>query len=68
MKKKSITLGVIFSIFILCSLTYQPIVANESLDVTLDEKPASYNNQFEKVNIKSVINLLFDSIEKNNDC
>jgi hypothetical protein len=45
-KKKSITLGVIFCIFILCSLTYHPIVANESLD----EKPVSYNYQFEKNN------------------
>ena len=30
MKKKSITLGVLFCILILSSLTYQPIVANET--------------------------------------
>jgi NADH:ubiquinone oxidoreductase subunit 3 (subunit A) len=34
MKKKSITLGVVFCIFILCSLTYQPIVANENKNST----------------------------------
>jgi hypothetical protein len=68
MQKKSITLGVVFCIFILCSLTYQPIVANESLDTTLDETVFSKSNQFERIEIKSIINLLLDSIEKNGDC
>jgi hypothetical protein len=33
MKKISIFLGAVFCIFILCSITYQPIVANESLRI-----------------------------------
>ena len=68
MKKKSITLGVLFCIFILCSLTYQPIVANESLDTKLDEKGVSYNNHLDKININSIIKLLLRSKILGNDC
>jgi len=68
MKKKSITLGVVFCIFILCSLTYQPIVANESLDAKLEEKSVSYNNQLKKIDIKSIFSLLFNGIKKDTDC
>jgi len=68
MEKKSITLGVVFCIFILCSLTYQPIIANESIDTTLDEKEVSYNNHLDKININSIIKLLLSSMKSSNDC
>jgi len=68
MQKKSITLGILFCIFILCSLTYQPIVANESLDTTLDEKAVNYYNPLKQIDIKPVYKLLLSGIKKNDDC
>jgi len=68
MEKKSINLGVVFCIFILCSLTYQPIVANQSLYTPLDEKSVSYNNQLRKIDIKSIITVLLRSVKKDNGC
>jgi hypothetical protein len=68
MKKKSITLGVVFCIFILCSLTYQPIVANESIDTSLSKKSVNYNNQSKQIDIKPDYKLLLSGIKKDNDC
>jgi len=68
MKKKSITLMVVFCIFIICSFTYQPIVANESVDTAFDVKDISHNNRFEKININSIIRLLLKGSNSGNDC
>jgi len=68
MQKKFITLGVVFCIFILCSLTYQPIIANQSIDNTLGEKTLSNNNQLRKIDINSIIKLLLRSKILGNNC
>jgi hypothetical protein len=68
MKKKSITLGVVFCIFILCSLTYQPIIANESLDTTLNNESVSYDIKSIRVNHKLNIFSLSSITKNDNNC
>jgi len=67
MNKVCMSIGVVFSIFILCSLTYLPISANDSIDLVIKNQPPE--NQNSKINTEVVFNELITKIKnKNNDC
>jgi len=63
--KKTFIIGIsIASIFILCSLTYQPIIANENTESTIVNEAVIST---EKINMQTVINLLKRTAE-DDDC
>ena len=67
MNKFCLYVGVVFSLFILCSLTYQPIVAYDSTDVELVKRPLEKHKI--KINTESILSEIFTKIKnKNYDC
>ena len=64
MNKVCMYVGVVFSIFILCSITYQPITAHDSNDFNLKNHPSENHNK--KMNTKVIMEKLITKI-KNND-
>ena len=59
---------IIVSIFILCSLTYQPIVANDTLDSIIDKKTVSFREHIEKMNFKEISYLFLRNTREEKDC